>query len=935
MKLNKNQYEAVENINGPMLIIAGPGSGKTRTLVERVTNMIVNKNVLPEEILISTFTERAARELKTRVTKRLENLDININSLYIGTIHSICLRIIDENIEYSNLKKGYKVLETIDQKFFIFSKLKFFKEIDGYEEFFRNKNYLSSWKQGDNLLKWFNKLSEEGIKEDILKRNLNKRISFLGEAFEKYKKILIDENKLDFSMIQLEAYRILKENKEVLELLQNKIKYIMIDEYQDTNTIQEKLIFLIGSKDKNICVVGDDDQGIYRFRGATIKNILQFEKKFKGDCKIVKLETNYRSEKDIVSFCKAWIDSLYWAGCRHEKNLIVPKDKESEEVRVIKLSVSQSENMWQERIGEFLKFLKNTGKISDYNQVAFLFRSVRNKRIVSLAHYLEYKGIGVYSPRSNLFFHRDEIKEIIGALLYILIREDNKVFKSEFKMEIIDYYKNCLNLIGKKIKKDEEYKKEIDELKKEYEKLENSKNGLLEIFYEILGLKGIKDNITKEGEGVLENRKLYNLGIFSKIVEKADVLSRASKITEENIVKITDYFFSMHLKFLKESGVDEYEDIKEFAPKGAVSFLTIHQSKGLEFPVVIVGSLEASPEKERDEDLDIEEIFIKDDFLEPQYRIKEFDFWRLYYTAFSRAKDLLILSCVENFSGKKEVPSPSFKRVYDMLPDVVSKEFDFKSLNISKISNIDLRDTYSYTSHYLKYLNCPFKYKMTKIFQYKGLRTPSTFFGNLVHESLEYVNREYQLERELTLEDIEKTFYKNYENLKTTQGIKLPELIIDSGLKQIKNYLKNGYDIYKKIVSVEEELFLLRKNYTIEGKLDLVIEEDNELLIVDFKTGDMEKSEENIEAYKLQLKLYCILLSENRNKVVKGGVIYFVKDGSKINIEFSLEEKESILDEFDRVVEKIKNEEFTERTQDKRKCLKCEFKKYCFSVNMI
>ena len=142
----------------------------------------------------------------------------------------------------------------------------------------------------------------------------------------------------------------------------------------------------------------------------------------------------------------------------------------------------------------------------------------------------------------------------------------------------------------------------MEKLKIEYENLKDGKNGLLELFYEILSLKGMESFIENDSEGVLGNRKLYNIGIFSKIVEKADILSRSSKITEENIVKITDYFFLMHLKFLKKNGVDEYEDIKEFAPKGAVSFLTIHQSKGLEFPVVIVGSLESSPEKERDED---------------------------------------------------------------------------------------------------------------------------------------------------------------------------------------------------------------------------------------------------------------------------------------------------------------------------------------------
>ena len=163
MELNLSQKEADENIDGPLLIIAGPGAGKTKTLVERMIYMIKVKNIKPEEILMATFTERAARELSTRIGNRLKNENIHLEDLYIGTIHSICLKIIDENIECSNLKKGYRVLDNVDQKFYIFSKLKYFKEISGFKEFFKDKIYLSNWKVGETLIKWFNLFSEEGL----------------------------------------------------------------------------------------------------------------------------------------------------------------------------------------------------------------------------------------------------------------------------------------------------------------------------------------------------------------------------------------------------------------------------------------------------------------------------------------------------------------------------------------------------------------------------------------------------------------------------------------------------------------------------------------------------------------------------------------------------------------------------------------------------
>lgn len=926
MNLNLSQKEAVENVDGPLLIIAGPGSGKTRTLVERMIYMIKEKNIKPEEILVSTFTERAARELTTRIANRLKNEKIYLEGLYIGTLHSICLKIIDENIEYSNLKKGYRVLDNVDQKFFVFSKLKFFKEIGGFKEFFQNKNYLTNWKIGENLIKWFNKFSEEGLYLDD--------DSFLAKSYQTYKRMLFEENVIDFSMIQCEAYRILKENLEVLKKFQSKIKYTMIDEYQDTNTIQEKLIFLIGGEEQNICVVGDDDQGIYRFRGATIRNILQFEGRVGKICKVVKLEVNYRSEKDIVKFCKEWIDSLYWDEFRHQKELTVPKEKNINRTRVVKLSVESSENKWQERIANFLIFMKNSKKINDYNQVAFLFKSVKNRKIVSLAHYLEYRGIGVYSPRSNLFFNREEIILVIGAFLYVLLRENSKIYNNEYKLEILDYYKKCLNFIEKKMKVDENLKKELEIVKDEYENIKKNIGNLQNLYYKIMALKCFKNIFENEDNGVLENRALYNLGIFSKIVEKADRISSIQNLNNENIIKIGDYFFTMHLKFLKQNGVDEYEDIKEYAPKGAVSFLTIHQSKGLEFPIVIVGSLESVPEVENNSEEDIERKYIPYNDFEPEYRIKDFDFWRLYYTAFSRAKNLLILSCIENNKGKRQIPSLPFKRVYESVPDILSGDLNFSELEIENTNNIDIKDSYSYTGDLLKYKECPYRYKLNKIYDFQRKKTVENFYGTLIHESFEYINSSKLNAKDLSEEKIRDKYYSDYEFMKKKENIFLDKDILKQGLKQILNYYNSDL-LKKQIVDVEKSLFVFRENYAIEGKLDLIIHDGESLKIVDFKTGTDNLDKESLENYISQIKLYCYLLSINSEIKVSGGCIYFVKNENKIEIPYKLGDEEEILKEFDMITERISNGLFSEKRLSEEKCLKCEFKKHCFGINMI
>ncbi len=932
MNLNERQREAIENIYGPMLIIAGPGSGKTRTLVERVIYMSQSQGIDLRHILITTFTERAARELKTRIFSKI-GTNIDVNTLYIGTIHSICLKIIDKYLKYSRIKRGYSVLENIDQRLFIFSKLKELKKIDGFEKYFEKKGVLNNWKIAGYLQKWFNKISEEGKSTEELLDSPNFDLNFLGECYEKYQCILFENNKLDFATIQLEAFKILSENKDILEEVQNEIRFIMVDEYQDTNSIQEKIIFLLGSKERNICVVGDDDQGIYRFRGATIKNILQFKDKMGDACKIVKLETNYRSEKNIVDFCDSWINSLRWDEFRHEKKLKVPIEKEIDKTRVVKLSVTDSESKWQERIADFLVFMKKSGKIENYNQVAFLFRSVRNKKVVSLAHYLEYRGIGVYSPRSNLFFLREEVMRIIGGMLYILLDSNSEILNSQYKSEIVDYYKKCLNIVKKELHKNIEILEELEKIRENYRGEFKNTGGLLNVFYEVLNSRLMFNYLEKESNNLLENRKLYNLGIFSKIVEKCDRISNILIIDNENIKRVISYFFTMHLKYLKQSGVDEYEDLKEFAPKGAVSFLTIHQSKGLEFPIVVVGSLESTPEVENDFESQLEKAFKWDDF-EPEQRIKDFDFWRLYYTAFSRAKDLLVLTCVESNKGKKIVPSLPFKRVYENMPDIVDGNLKFRELDISNISRIDIKETYSYTSDYLRYKECPFRYRLNKVFEFKRIKRAEMFFGTLIHETLEFLNKELLIKKDLNLKEIKDIYMENYNFLSKNEGIKLKESILENGFKQIEKYLENKV-IISNIIDVEKELNYFFEDFIINGKLDLVIEKNNELYVVDFKTGNLEKGEEQLDNYVQQIKLYCLLLEESSEKIVKGGIVYSVKDGTELNISYCKEDGVRIVEEFKKVIDRIENNEFSEKIREEKKCLKCEFKKHCFSVNMI
>ncbi|MEK5037333.1 UvrD-helicase domain-containing protein [Sporosarcina sp. FSL K6-3457] len=246
--LSEQQKQAVEATEGPVLIIAGPGSGKTFTLVERVLYLIQHKEIEPNNIMVATFTEKAANELITRISNKLheENIKFNLNEMYVGTIHSICLRILEENRECTRLKKNYTLLDQFDQQYLIYQKIRFFLAIEDIGELLSYN--LSRWKQSEFLLKWINRLSEEIVDVEDLLEHEDIRINVLGKCYQLYSDLLIEENALDFSTIQLETLKLLEGNNEIRLAYNDVLHYLMIDEFQDTNTIQEKLVFLLSRK---------------------------------------------------------------------------------------------------------------------------------------------------------------------------------------------------------------------------------------------------------------------------------------------------------------------------------------------------------------------------------------------------------------------------------------------------------------------------------------------------------------------------------------------------------------------------------------------------------------------------------------------------------------------------------------------------------------
>jgi DNA helicase-2/ATP-dependent DNA helicase PcrA len=416
-KANPRQLEAIRATEGPVLIIAGPGSGKTFTLVERIVYLIRKKGALPESLFVVTFTEKAARELTTRVSNRLAELGIkfNLNEMFLGTFHSVCLRILEDYSEFTRLKRSFTLFDQFDQQYFIYQKLGEFRSIPNCE-LVMGPEQRGRWAQSEELVRWLNKASEEALEAAALATAKEPEVRALAACLERYQELLNENNSLDFSGIQLEALRLLERNPSVLKELRKKFSHLMVDEYQDTNTIQERILLLLAGKKANLCVVGDDDQGLYRFRGATIRNILEFPSLFKkSTCKQVTLSTNYRSHPDIIRFYNEWMEAQDWTdgaqAFRFEKKIQARKAQFPDTPTVLRLAATDEpgENArWHAEIFRLLSSLKKSQKLEDWNQIAFLFRSVTNDRVVALARFLESKGIPVYSVSGQLMPFRGD-----------------------------------------------------------------------------------------------------------------------------------------------------------------------------------------------------------------------------------------------------------------------------------------------------------------------------------------------------------------------------------------------------------------------------------------------------------------------------------------------------------------------------------------------
>ena len=948
---NPQQQEAIHTTEGPLLIIAGPGSGKTFTLVERIYYLISEMRVQPERLFVSTFTEKAAAELITRISSRLDadNIAVNLNEMYIGTFHSICLRFLEENREFTRLKRSFTLLDQFDQQYFLYQRLSEYQEIEGSEHIL-GKPSTSWWRRAASLMTWVNKVSEEALDPEDLLNADEPEVQALGRCYEKYREHLEDENCLDFSTIQVEALRLLEEHPAILDEIRSKIQYLMVDEYQDTNTIQERILFKLAEPDFNLCVVGDDDQGLYRFRGATIRNILEFPQNFPdGACQQVRLTTNYRSHPDIIKFYNEWMEELDWTAgdktFRYEKSIVPNTDKDFTEIpAVLKVSGDPDAENWHEEVLTFLKRLKDSGALTDWNQVAFLFWSVRNQKVVALAEALEAGGIPVYSPRSNQFFDRREIRLVIGALMFLFPQfQEIREWREGAHLEIWDYYD------------DDCYQKFIDELRNPENKslrewcqeqsethhplTEATNYAFSGLFYELLQFPLFSQYLGDVTQGrTIDSRPARNLAIFSQLLNKYEYLHRITVLTQNNLDRHLQRLFNHFFRFLKDGGIDEYEDASEYAPSGCVSFMTIHQSKGLEFPVVIVGSMDSVPRKQYT-DLDelLQSKYYSRKPFEPLEKIKSYDFWRLFYTAFSRAQNLLLLTCQEKATGYRRAPSRYFKPVYDPVCSWRDELFQPENLTLEAIKDVELKSEYSFTSHITVFEDCARQYKFYRDLGFAPILRNPILFGTLVHYTIEDIHKAVLRGEEEIVTDnqISDWFDSNYTQLSRQERLYLSVEGREAALNHILRYAHRERETWDNLCETEVQVSLVKDTYLLKGHVDLIRGENDTVELVDFKSEqkpDLNIDRESVDRYRRQLEVYAHIIEGRTGHEISKMHLYYTGEGDGdpyVSFDKDARSIDQTMATFDGIVERIENKDFEIASRPEKLCRNCDLKAYC------
>ena len=1029
VRLNKHQKLAVEHKEGPLLIIAGAGTGKTSVITQRVIHIMKSKWAKPSEILALTFTEKAAQEMVERIDLEME---YGYEEPWVSTFHAFCDRILKAEGHYIGLDTNYSIM-TQAQSYIFMRKHLFEFPLDIFRPQGNPTDFIN------DLIKHFSRLQDEDCSpQEYLKfvkglprtnqeeKQKHLELKELAETYDMYTKLKIEESKIDFGDLIIFTLQLLRKRPSVLQKYQDQFKYILVDEFQDTNYTQNVLVNIlilgIDYKNKrklprNLTVVGDDDQAIYKFRGAAISNILQF-KEIYPDAKEVVLNQNYRSRQEILDSVYRLIkhnnpyrlevtekiDKKLKASSMFEEmdedavNLVVAGNNNAEAEwvaqEILKLTghgdikVEGDKTLSYDESGQSSLVDKSSEQEYRFSDFAILTRT--NSQSEIFVQTLRYYGIPYKLGGRRGLYGRDEIQNLIsylkilvdytdGIAMYKLLTMDIWGLSSREFVEVnrlargekVSLFEELERLWGIKLGEDDW---KIEDLDVEENDVINNILSPISIssisdFLLILhnGLKLMRDHkpigeilydfVTESGyiNYLLENESSENLFKISNIAKFFDLVKEFEKNNSgSNIYEYVDY-----LDYCIKVGESPTIDSSDFDDFDGVNILTVHSSKGLEFPVVFISNLVSDrfPPRNRSDRIPISDELIKES-LPSEVSSKEEHLReerRLFYVGATRAMERLYLTASNFYGNAKRKKKPSIF-LYEILDRDLKEEFDspvIGGVNESakeKLSyyhkdddiveegmkDIDTTKRVSY-SQLNTYVDCPKKYRYVYILKVPSKPHASLSFGSTVHNTLKDL---YVLLRDSKegLEGIverptKKTLLDLYDKHWISSGYdsKAHEQKRKSfGKKVLSKYFDTLYSEDQRPYMLEESFSVHLGESLFVGKIDRIdiVDDSKDVLeveIIDYKTGKV-KNDINIKK-DLQLPLYALFAEEKLGLKVVSAKYVFVEHGEVIEVDVSSERKLKARENILEIIEKVKKKDF--KATPGYLCRYCDYSTIC------
>lgn len=1005
--LNPQQQEAVTHQEGPLLIIAGAGTGKTTVITERIKHLIIDKHIPSHKILALTFTEKSAQEMQERIDIALP---YGFNEVWIETFHAFCDKILRQDAIHIGLNPDYKL--TTEAENVLFLKKNLFKL---HLDYFRPLGNPSKFLQG--LLQHFSRLKDEDItpaqyveytekisstsrsgvaaveeistrgahsprsktsasmlrgkpmtgpQDDepnpgILQEEIKKTLE-LANAYKTYEELKIAEGIMDFSDLIAYTLKLFRERKNILKKYQEMFEYILIDEFQDTNFAQNQLAILLSGKKQNITVVGDDDQAIYRWRGAALSNMIQFRTNF-PTTKVVTLTKNYRSSQLILDTAYQLIqhnnpDRLeVTEGI--DKKLTASTKKTNSPVELILADTGENEaEQVAKKIDEIIQTSFKKQNPYSYRDFAVLVRANDHAQQFMKAfdrQHIPYQFLG-----PSHLFHQEEIKDIIAYLKILTNPEDTASFYRILTMSIFAIHPVTISMI-----------------------LNTAKRRNLSVFQMLLELDSIplqqqeKDKLTsllsliqkhialasKESVAQIVFNFLQDSGIFQKLIEPADV---TTQIQAQNISK----FFEKIKSFESENNTASVYDIIEWidllmqmgeSPQAAmidsmeadaVNILTVHASKGLEFPIVFAVNLvkERFPSRQRNEQIPIPPELIKEVLPTGDYHMEEER--RLFYVAITRAKEKLFFASANFYGeGKREKKLSPFiaESVGENLIEKVKQEknksvsqlslLDFLPLDKPKIimpitsaSSQKTKVTYLSYSQIQTFETCPLHYKLRYLLKIPTPQTTAQTFGTSIHAALRDFYQRRTAEAQVHVSDIAKILKRVW----IAEGYQSKEhetIAFERAVSLLEDYLTTELATNPHPIALELPFEFFVNRLRVGGRIDRIDElPDGSIEIIDYKTGANVPTEKEV-AKNLQLTTYALAAASIHDKVFQRNPdqillsLYYIEQGKKLTTTRTPEQLEAAKEELLHAASIIEQSDFI--CSKSIFCQNCEYKMLC------